>query len=475
MTGLLSYGAYIPSARLACADIGKALRTGGGTGHRAVANFDEDTTSMGVAAARDALADMRDRAIVRQLVFATSAPAYADKANATAIHAATGLRSEALAVDMVGSARSGIGALMLAARAAEPTLAVLADQRGGLPGSTAESEGGDAAAAFVFGSSADRLAIAEIIGEASATDEFLDRWRLPGDRSSRVWEERFAAEIYPGLAETALSAALERAGLKIDKIDHLVVTGLHARAVRRVIKRTGANSVAIDQGYQGRIGNCGTAEAGVQLADVLDRAGAGQTIALVVLSDGVSVLIFRTTRTLETHRAVHPVAAQVEDARPISYATFLSWSGRLQREPQRRPRPSPPYAPPAYRRRRWKFGLVGGRCSSCGRRQANPGRVCAFCRSVDSMQPEALADIPATIAFETVDRLAFSPHPPLTIALVDFEGGGRLRCQLTDLPEDWNGPGKRVEMTFRRMFTTDGIHNYFWKARPLRPVRERGA
>ena len=28
--------------------------------------------------------------------------------------------------------------------------------------------------------------------------------------------------------------------------------------------------------------------------------------------------------------------------------------------------------------------------------------------------------------------------------------------------------GGRVEMTFRRLFTADDIHNYFWKARPLR-------
>jgi hypothetical protein len=28
--------------------------------------------------------------------------------------------------------------------------------------------------------------------------------------------------------------------------------------------------------------------------------------------------------------------------------------------------------------------------------------------------------------------------------------------------------GTRVEMTFRRLFTADGIHNYFWKARPIR-------
>ena len=26
--------------------------------------------------------------------------------------------------------------------------------------------------------------------------------------------------------------------------------------------------------------------------------------------------------------------------------------------------------------------------------------------------------------------------------------------------------GDRVELTFRRLYTANGIHNYFWKARP---------
>jgi len=30
------------------------------------------------------------------------------------------------------------------------------------------------------------------------------------------------------------------------------------------------------------------------------------------------------------------------------------------------------------------------------------------------------------------------------------------------------GIGDRVVMTFRRLFTSDGIHDYFWKARPVR-------
>jgi uncharacterized OB-fold protein len=53
-------------------------------------------------------------------------------------------------------------------------------------------------------------------------------------------------------------------------------------------------------------------------------------------------------------------------------------------------------------------------------------------------------------------------------AVVDFDGGGRLPMELTDVAEDEAEIGARVEMTFRRLFTADGIHNYFWKARPIR-------
>jgi uncharacterized OB-fold protein len=84
------------------------------------------------------------------------------------------------------------------------------------------------------------------------------------------------------------------------------------------------------------------------------------------------------------------------------------------------------------------------------------------------MQPERLADVPATIATFTVDRLAYSLSPPVVAAVIDFEGGGRFQCELTDVDPASVAIGQKVEMTFRRLFTADGIHNYFWKARPIR-------
>jgi uncharacterized OB-fold protein len=51
---------------------------------------------------------------------------------------------------------------------------------------------------------------------------------------------------------------------------------------------------------------------------------------------------------------------------------------------------------------------------------------------------------------------------------VDFEGGGRFQCEMTDVDPKAVKIGDRVELTFRRLYTANGIHNYFWKARPIR-------
>jgi uncharacterized OB-fold protein len=45
-----------------------------------------------------------------------------------------------------------------------------------------------------------------------------------------------------------------------------------------------------------------------------------------------------------------------------------------------------------------------------------------------------------------------------------------MQCELTDVDPAAVRIGDRVEMTFRRLYTQDGIHDYFWKARPIRDL-----
>ena len=466
MSGLLAYGAYIPRHRLQHAELGSALGGRGGKGERVVAAYDEDSTTLGVEAARRAL---RGGDHPGAVYFATTSPAYLDKTNATAIHAALDLGHAGFAVDLAGSARGATGALWAAAAAsatagpaAGGALAVLADLRTGRPGSADERDSGDGGAAFLFGSG--RPPIAEIIAQESSTAEFLDRWRTPGDHASGVWEERFGLEAYTPLIEDAVKRALRAAG--IEQPDHVVISSPHTRAAAAARKRfAGANSNGTPPP---QTGYAGTADLGIGLAYVLDTAGPDETLLIVNAADGCDATVLRTTAELPEHRAPEPVAKQIEGGRDLLYATFLSWRGILDRETPRRPEPDRPAAPPSARSEAWKFGFVGSRCSECGRVHVPPTRICSGCRSVDKMERAALAGRPGTVATYTVDKLAFSPSPPMIDVVVDFDGGGRYTLELADASPDEVEIGTRVEMTFRRLYTTGGVHNYFWKARSLR-------
>ncbi len=444
---IVGYGTYVPRGRLSRSDVAAVLGSGTLKGSRSVASYDEDTTTMGVEAARRALAGTTPEP---NLYFATTAPAYTDKTNASAIHAALNLPHEAFAVDLAGSVRGTVGALR--AGSASGGLVVLADMRTGLPGSGDERDGGDGAAAFVFGEPS--AAVAEIIGEASATSEFLDRWRAPGTSTSALWEERFGAEIYGPMVKDVAARCLVAAG--VEQADHVVVSSPHLRTARSAARRLGGTTSV--ERHPG-VGYTGAADPGLLLAAALDEAEPGQTILLVVAADGCDAILLRCTDRAAAARAEEPAL------RDIPYGTYLTWRGMLEREPPRRPEPDRPAGPPSARSQEWKFGLVGSRCTACSHVHMPAQRVCSNCRTVDEMEPVRLAEQLGTVATFTVDRLAFSLSPPVINIVLDLDGGGRLICQATDADPADVAIGTRMEMTFRRLYTAHGVHNYFWKAR----------
>src|SRR5262249_60597533 len=133
-----------------------------------------------------------------------------DRTNATAIHAALGLDTTVMTGDVGGAARSGLIPMALGNAASYPVLSVLADVRTGLPGGADERDGGDGSAAFLWADHDD--VIAELVTFACATDEFLDRWRVPGETAAHVWGERFGETIYVPLADQAVNHPLQGAG-----------------------------------------------------------------------------------------------------------------------------------------------------------------------------------------------------------------------------------------------------------------------
>ena len=485
-TGILSFGSYVPYRRLDRADIAKTMGSGGGKGERSVASYDEDTTTMGAEAARAAKRDATGAA-VDAVWFSTTSPAYLEKTNAGAIHAVLRLPQESSAADFGGAARSGIAALGAALRAAaggSSTMVVASDIRTGLATGRDESDGGDGAAAILVGAessaggenSAAPL-LAECLAQASATEEFTDRWRRPGDVGAKQWEERFAESVYVPLFEKAWAQAMEQVGQAEMGIDVAVVAGTHSRSVRRVASglasgrglASGHKAERVAADLSESIGNTGTAHSLLLLAHELEQAEPNQTIAVVSLIDGVDILVFRTTDAIASHAASRPLSAQIAAGGKVSYGKFLNWRGQLQVQPPNRMEPERPSMSAAARSGDWKFGFVGSQGQESGTVHLPPARVSIRDEdAADAMDPIAMADVPAKVVTYTVDRLVYSVSPPVVFAIVDFEGGGRLPVELTDVEPDEVEVGMPVEMTFRKLYSSDGIRNYFWKARPVR-------
>lgn len=472
--GIVSIAGYVPYRRLQRSAVGAVFGSGGGKGTRSVASHDEDTTTMGVEAARRALRSAPGAA-PSALWFATATPAYLDKTNATTVHAALRQPAEVAAFDFGGALRSGVGALRTALESGGTgtTLVVVSDLRDGLPTSADESAGGDGAAAVLVGDDGDGTpVVAEYLGGASVSDEFLDRWRTAGDRRSRTWEERFGETRYVPLGADAWHAGLKAAGVTAEAVDRVVVTGMHGRAAKAVGRALGVRDGVLADDLGSTVGQTGAAHAGLVLAAMLEEASPGEVVAVVSLADGADVLVFRTTPALAAWSAADPVAAQVAAGADLPYGKFLSWRGMVTPEPPRRPEPQRVSSSAAWRNEEWKFGFVGSKDRSSGAVHLPPSRVSMAGGAVDDMDPFDRADAEATIATYTIDRLAYSPSPPIVFAVLDFDGGGRFPVELTDVDPDTVDIGDRVAMTFRRLYTADGIHDYFWKARPVRAASD---
>ncbi len=467
MRGIISYAGYVPYRRLDRKDIAAFMGSGGGSGQRSVASFDEDTTTMGAEAARFAVRSLAVRPTIDTILFATAEPAYLEKTNASAIHAVLRCDPACSAIDTGGAVRSGIGALRLALDGRGTVLAVSSGIRVGLPTSPDEAVGGDAAAAILVGDDSDgAVVVAEYLGAATATAELIDRWRTPGDLSNRQWDERVGETVYGPLGADAWKRALSAAGVDASEVATAVVVGSHERGTKRL--SGGLGGVPVAEGLAANVGNPGAAQAGLALAHALDAAEPGQVIVLAHVGDAVEVIVFRATAGLAVHRPFRTVAQQIAVGGQVSYAKYLAWRGVLTPQPPNRPLPDRVSASAAARSVDWKYGFVGSRDHETGAVHMPPARVSFSTGSVDAMDAAPMADAEGVVVTSTIDRLAYSPSPPIVFAVIDFDGGGRTPLEVTDVDAGTVEIGDRVEMTFRRLSTADGIHNYFWKARPVR-------
>jgi 3-hydroxy-3-methylglutaryl CoA synthase len=481
MIGITAYGGYVPRLRMsrqavAQANAWYAPQFSGRKGTRALANWDEDSITMAVAAGRDCLGPAPDRSQVRALLLASNTLPFAERLNAGVVAGALTLDEGIEAVDLGGTHRAALSAFAQALARVQASggeaLVLAADNRRARAGSAQELEYGDAAAALRVGR---ENVLAEYLGSGTVTADFVDHFRATGEDIDYHWEERWVRdEGITKLVPRAIEAALEQAGVSAAKVDHFIFPTTFAKMGLQLAKTCGIRADAVADTLAEAVGDSGVPHGLLMLAQVLERAKPGQTLVLAQFGSGAQALVFRVTDAIASfHPArgvTHWLARGVEER---NYTKFLSFKGQLALERGMRGEQDKKTAlSTAWRHHQALLGLVAGRCEVTGSVHFPPSRL-SYDQGKplqDTQKPYKLADRPARILSWSAEYLSWHPAPPHHYGQIDFEGGGRILMDFTDLDVGEVDSGTPMEMVFRIKDTDErrGFTRYFWKATPAR-------
>lgn len=464
MVGIISYGIYIPLWRLDLGTLDKGLR-----GEKAVANFDEDSLTMGVAAGMNCLYGV-DRSRIDGLFFATTTSPYKEKQISVTAATALDLRKDILTADFANSLRAGTTALMAAidtvkAGSAKQVMVIAADMRLPMPGSEFEQLFGDGAVAFIIGDDNYKVSIED---SHSVSDEILDIWRADEDKFVRSWEEHFTLdEGYFRVLPIPVSALMERNKLTPQDFSRAIFCGPNTRRHREMAGRLGFDMAQVQEPMFGSVGDTGAAFSLMMLAASLESAKPGDRMLLASYGNGADAFLLEVSREFKGGRGVKSL---LKSKRVIKdYKTYLRWRELVEMTTgRRRPPTHTPSASAIWREREQNIRLHGVKCRQCGTVQYPPQRVCVNCHARDNFESYRFSDKKATLFTYTADCTTPTPDPPLVLTVINFEGGGRMWVYMTDKEENEIEIGMPLEMTFRKLFTMEGIHNYSWKCMPVR-------
>lgn len=472
MTGITSFGAYIPFYRLTHKELARAWSGRAGEGERAVANVDEDSITMAVEAARDLLRD-RDPHSVDALIFASTTSPYGEKPASTLVATVADLREDVRTADHTNSLRAGTTAIRMGldsvgAGSASSVIVTASDMRQGAPKSGGERSFGDAAAALEIGNHG---VIARLVASHSTIDEITDVWRQSDDRFVSAWEERFAVtQGYQRVVHRAVGELFERSGIGPAEISKAIFYAPDQGSLAGVAKSLRLGAEQIPDHLLSSVGSTGTAMPLLVLSSVLENAKAGEKLLVVGYGGGCDVLLFEVSDEIERIRSARhrSVTGYLGSKGYLpSYEQFAKFRELIETEAPRRQSPSAS-ASQTWRERDDIYRFYGYRCLACGTLQYPRQRVCIRCRTKDNFEPVPLADKQAKVFTYTLDYLNIDPDPPSVMAVLDFEGGGRAYLMMTDRNPTDVRIDQPVEMTFRRLYEAEGFHNYYWKCRPVR-------
>jgi 3-hydroxy-3-methylglutaryl CoA synthase len=473
--GILSFGAYLPRARMQRKAVAAANGwfapglKGLGKGERTIGNWDEDTITMAVEAARDCLGEL-DRSSLKQVVLASTTHPFDDRQNATVVATALHLPSALRTSDAAGSLRAGTGALIAALEGRERSLVVAADMRRAKAGSTQEMQYGDGAAAMLVG---EGEPVARLLGAHTESVDFVHQYRMHDRNSDYGWEERWIRdEGYLKLVPRAVGALLKRCGVEPGAVAHFCMPGTLSKVQAAVAKKCGLPEGAVRDPMGATVGDTGAAHALLMLAAALEDAKPGEKVLVAGFGEGCDVLLLEVGAGRGA--AKRGVKGALADRREESnYLRWLSFTGTIDLERGMRAEVDKATAMTVlYRNRDMIEGLVGGKCRQCGTVQFPRQRYCVnpACNALDSQDDYVFSERTGKVISYTADGLTYSPDPPTYFGMVQVDGGGRMLMDFTEVDPASMDVGLPVKMVFRikDADSNRGFVRYFWKAAPAR-------
>jgi 3-hydroxy-3-methylglutaryl CoA synthase/NAD(P)-dependent dehydrogenase (short-subunit alcohol dehydrogenase family)/putative sterol carrier protein len=480
MIGIVSYGGYVPRLRLNRTSIFQNIGwlvpavVMVAQGERSFCNWDEDSLTMAVAAARDCLTGV-DAKRVDALYLASTTLPFADRLNAGILATALNLRDDILAADVTSSLKAGTTAIVTALEAIRSgdrhqVLVAASDRREAKAASFYEMWFGDGAAALLLG---DEGVIAEFKGAYSVSYDFVDHYRGAGQRFSYTWEERWVRdEGYAKIVPQAINGLLDKLGLSIDEVERVVYPCFFQREHAKIARTIGAAPGKVAGNLHEVCGETGAAHPLVMLIHTLEEAQPGDLILMVGFGQGCDALCFEVTENVRDLPPRVGIRGSLAHRKTTdNYLKFLKFRDLIVTETGiRAEAPIQTSLTTLWRKRRMILGLVGGRCTVCGTPQFPRADVCVNpeCGATHSQEDYEFADVPAVVKSFTGDMLAVSMDPPAIYGMVQFEGGGRLVVDFTDCALDDVRVGMPVKMAFRKHHTDEArdFTGYFWKAVP---------
>ena len=338
--GIVGYGAYVPQYRLPGTEISRIWTEGNDKSpvkEKSVPGLDEDTATMSIEAARNAVAraDIAPTELRAVWVGSESHP-YAVKPTGTVVAEALGATPNVLSADWQFACKAGSEALQAAiglvgSEMADYALSIGMDTAQGRPGDALEYTAGAGGAAYLVGPVDHACAI--IQRTLSYVSDTTDFWRRPSTHYPSH-AERFSGDPgYFGHIIPAAEVMMEAMESEPADYAHVIFHQPNPKFPTRALRQLGFTQAQWQTGLLvPEIGNTYAGSALIGLSAVLDIAQPGERILLVCYGSGAGADAFDllvTERILEVQARAPKTWDYIRRRIPIDYAQYARLRGKL--------------------------------------------------------------------------------------------------------------------------------------------------